>query len=688
MSISAPFDRRTFLKVVGAGSASLVLGCYSADAKTPPTEEAKGERLEPNAFVKIDPDGTVTVMISRSDMGQGIRTSFAMIVAEELDADWDLVKAENAEANPNKYGRQGTGGSGSTRGMFTTLQQAGAAARDMLVASAAQKWGVEPSSCRTEKGKVYHDGSNRSVGYGELTSTASQLPVPGGELKLKQKSEYKIIGQATNRVDNHDIVTGAKVFAQDVEIEGSGYAVVSRAPAFGARLTSYDDKAARAVAGVEDVVQVPTGVAVIAANTWAAIKGRDALVMNWDIGDAAGLDTAKLRSQLKAAVGEHKQMPAGAKVVSAEFEFPYLAHYTMEPCNAAADVKADSCEIWAPSQSPDSAQGMAARALGFSNDQVKVNLTLLGGGFGRKSNNDFVVDAVQVSKAAKRPVKMIYTREDDMQHDHYRHMTHQSIKGAVKDGAPVGWSHIAIKAGRGRGRGGSDFGNPAIPYAIPGAGLLKKDSDSPVPTGYWRSVDHSFINVVNEMFIDELAVAAGADPYEFRMGLIRNEKLKTVLRTCAEKAGWGRKVTVGHGLGIACFEGYGSYAAHVVEASVEDGEVKVHRITCVVDPGLAINPSGIQAQMEGSCCDAIAATLKAEITLENGGVVQGNPFDYDWARMDDNPEIDVTILEGGGSPGGMGETGYPSVPPAIANAVFAATGKRPRKFPIRMDEVE
>jgi isoquinoline 1-oxidoreductase subunit beta len=682
--MNSSLTRRTFFKLVGGVGASFALGsfttiaCASGDSKP-----QKGESFVPNAFLKIDPDGTCTVTITKSDMGQGVRTTFAMLVAEELDADWSKVRVVQAPGDRAVYGRQGTGGSGSTRGMHEQLRNVGATARVMLVAAAAQKWGVDPSTCKTENGKVMaSDG--RSVGYGELTTLAKGIPVPTGNFK-KDKSQFKLIGKATNRVDNGDVVTGKAMYAMDVQLDGMVYAVCLRPPAFGASPSTIDDAAAKKVAGVIDVFPIPSGIAVIAKNTWAALQGREALKVAWK-NDNSAVSTTTIRDGLKKSVVAHMDMPAGAKAIEATFELPYLAHATMEPLNAVAHVRDDSVEVWSGTQSPDSAQDQVARITGLPKDKVVIHTMLLGGGFGRKFSNEWIGEAVELSKKLKKPVKLLWSRECDMQHDLYRPMSHHALKGSVgTDGKAVGWSHQYLEAGE---AGGGDYKNRTyLPYEIPTAGMRQGGGASPVPTGPWRSVENTQINVVNECFIDELAHAAGKDPFHFRRDLMKNDRLKKVMEVAAEKAGWGSALPAGSGRGIAVFNGYGSCIAHIIEVTVRDKTIKVNRVVAVVDPGTTINPRGVEAQVQGACIDGLSTALKAAITVENGGVVESNWDTYEWLRMPEVPKIEVYIADSGAEFGGMGEVGYPSVPPALANAVFAATGKRVRRFPIKVEEL-
>lgn len=684
--MSIDLTRRTFLQLVGGVGASFALGSFTTIACASGEADArqKGDPFAPNAFLKIDPDGICTVTISKSDMGQGVRTTFAMLVAEELDADWSKVRVVQAEGDSGKYGGQGTGGSSSTRSMHRKLRDVGATARAMLVAAAAQQWKVDPATCKTDAGKVI--GPNgKTLSYGELTTAAKAIPIPSG-VKVKDKSEFKIIGKATNRVDNTDVVTGKAMYAMDVKVDGMLYAVCARPPAFRASPAQVDDSAARKVPGVIDVIPIPSGIAVIGKNTWAVLKGREALNIQWDNKDE-GVTSASIREELKGAVGDPMDMPSGAKTIEAVFELPYLAHATMEPLNAVADVRDDRAEVWSGTQSPDSAQNMVAQATGLPKEKVTVHTMLLGGGFGRKFSNEWIGEAVELSKRMKKPIKLIWSRECDMQHDLYRPMSHHAMKGAIDaQGNPVGWSHQYLQAGGG-GRGG-DYGNRTyLPYDMGTAGMKQGGASAPVPTGPWRSVEHTQIIFANECFIDEMAHAAGQDPVEFRKKILKDGRLRKLLDTVVEKGDWGKPLPKGSGRGIALFSGYGSCAAHVVEVTVKGKEIKVDRVVIAVDPGTAINPRGVEAQMQGGCIDGLSTALKAQITIDKGGAVESNWDGYEWMRMPEVPKIEVYLVESGGDFGGMGEVGYPSVAPAVANAVFSATGKRARKLPISVEEL-
>jgi len=684
-------SRRSFIQIVGGVGASLALGSFStlACANLDSKVKAKGKgaaAFAPNALVKVDPDGTVTVTIIAPDAGQGSRTALAILVAEELDVDWHKIKVTQAPANTALYGRQGIGGSNTIRAMYSELRQVGAATRMMLVAAAAKTWNVDATALKTSKGHVLSADGKKSISYGELTAVASTMPLPTGNVELKNAGDFKLIGKGATRVDNADVATGKAMYGLDVKVPGMVYAVIARPPAFGATVKSFDDTAAKKIPGVLEVVQVPSGIAVVGKNTWAALSGRDALKVDWDLGANADLTSAKITEKLVGALKPHLEMPAGAKVVEATMDFPFLAHATMEPLNAVADVKDDHCTIWAGTQQPTGAQQNAARTLKIPVEQVTLNVMLLGGGFGRRLFDDYIQDAVNVSKAIKKPVKVMWTREDDMKHDNYRPACHSSFKGAVDgEGNPVGWSVQAIQVGGGRSSG--SFGGPGINYKIPNAGMLQGGARVGVPTGPWRSVENTLFNVAHECFLDELAHAAGQDPFEFRHKLLTDDRLRHVLEVAAEKSGWKTPLPAGHGRGIACFSGYGSYAAHVIELSVENNKIKLHKATCVVDCGVAVNPKGVEAQMQGACTDGLSTALRAAITIDKGGVVENSWPDFGWMTLNAMPKIDVTIIQGSDHPGGMGEVGYPSVAPAVANALFAATGKRVRKFPIKLQEL-
>jgi isoquinoline 1-oxidoreductase beta subunit len=672
---------------VGAGFA---LGSFTLlDGCGPKKALASGsDAFTPNGYVKIEPDGTVTVTVFKSEMGQGVRTSTAMLVAEELDADWSKVKVTQAPGATVSVRGQGTGGSSSTRSTYLLMRQVGAAAKTMLVTAAAQKWGVAPITCSTSEGKVIHAASGKSIAYTELLEDAAKLPVPDlSKVTLKRASEYKILGKPMSRIDNPDIVTGKAKYGIDAKVDGMKYAVIARPPTIGGALKSFDDADARKIEGVVDVKRAGSGVAVIANNTWAAIKGRDALKIQWDPGPNASMSTASIGAELQGMVTPNKPaVPPGAKTIEATIDFPYLAHVCMEPMNALADVRADQATVWVGTQGPDNAQDITAMALKLPKEKVVVNNMLLGGGFGRRGSNNYVGEAVGVSSAAKCPVKLLWTREDDVRNDLFRPRSHHAFFGAVDNKGRISvWQHQCVLS---NGNGNmSPSNNAQTPYDIPVQNLLMGGPHIPVPTGAWRSVINGQMVGANECFVDELAHLAGKDGYQFRKEMTSDAKLKAVLDMAAEKGNWGKSLPAGSGRGMACFRGYAAWVAHVVELTVKGGEIKVDRVVIVIDVGTAINPRGIEAQMQSACSDGLATALRAEITIEKGAVVQGSWDDYPWMTQDAMPLVEVYINQSGSDPAGIGETGYPSVCPAVANAVFAATGKRVRKFPIKVTEL-
>lgn len=679
-------SRRSFLRLVGAGGTFLMLGwVQEACGYAAQPAAGSGAGLAPNAFVKVDGKGLVTVTIPKSDMGQGIRTTLAMVVAEELDADWTKVRVVQAPGDASRYGSQMTGGSTSVRTRYAGFRQAGATARAMLLAAAAKKWGVDAGTLRTEPGVVVNPAGGAKLTYGQLAGGASTLAVPES-VPLKDRSEFRIMGKGTRRLDTPDIVAGKPVYAQDKQPPGAAYAVLARRPAYGATLKSVNDAAARKTPGVLDVFRMDNAVAVIATNTWAAMQGRDALELEWDPGPNARLNTEELGRRMRAALAEFpSQAPAGATRVTATYAFPYLAHATMEPQNAVADVREDRVEIWVPTQGADGAQAAAARSLGVPLESVILNTTLLGGGFGRRLSQEFVVEAVTLSRLAKRPIKLVWSRDDDMRNDNFRPMAYHAFEGYVgADGSVQSWRQQIVEAG---GQRAATFGAGRLPYDIPEVQVAQGGAASPVRTGAWRSVDHTHTIPAMECFLDELASAAKKDPYRLRMSLLRNARVKKLLEVVATRSGWGKPLPKGEGMGIACFSGYGSHIAHVIHVAVKGEAIQIKKVWTAVDVGLAINPLGIEAQVEGACCDAIATALHAAITVDRGGIAESNYSDYEWMRFEETPEFDTHIEVTDNDPGGMGEVGYPAVMPAIANALFAATGKRVRKWPVRVSEL-
>jgi isoquinoline 1-oxidoreductase beta subunit len=591
-------------------------------------------------------------------MGQGIRTAIAMIVAEELDADWSTVRVEQSPVD-RAYGDQVTGGSVSVSRHYSALRQAGATARHMLVGAAAQMWGVEPGSCRTEKGWVIHPDGDPRLSYGELVATAIELPIPGRrEVELKDPKDFGLIGTPQRHYDAPAMIDGSAVYASDVRLPGMVYAVVARCPVFGGKVVSVDDTGARALAGVLDVFKIDSGLAVVADTTWAAIQGRAALDITWNEGSNANLSSEAIQQQLESTAPQPGS--AGEGSMDAAYDIPYLAHATMEPMVCVADVRADRCEVWAPSQDPQAAQASITSITQLRGDAVVVHVPLLGGGFGRRHFNDFVEEAVQVSKVVGAPVKLIWTRDDDIQHDRYHPISRTYVSAQLDEaGYPASLPRLRSHAMR--------FG---------------------VPTGYWRSVENFTEAFARESFLDEIAATSDLDPVELRLRLAP-ERGQAVIRLAAERADWGSPLPEGWGRGIAYFATFDvTHVAQVAEVSVTpEGKVRVHRVVCAVDCGTVINPDTVAAQMEGGIVFGLTAALKADITVEDGRVQQSNFHDYPLLRIDEMPVVEVHIAPSDAQPSGIGEMGVPPIAPAIANAIFAATGRRVRHLPIRAEDL-
>jgi isoquinoline 1-oxidoreductase beta subunit len=700
-------NRRTFLKVSAAGGAMLV-GGYVADFSEGGRTEAAA-LFEPNIWLKISPDDTVTIMLTQLEMGQGVMTSMPMLVAEELDIDWNKIKTEWVPAdpkygNPNFGGTQLTAGSNSVRGMWKILREAGAAARAMLVTAAAQTWNVTENTCSTEKGEVVHKPSGRRLRYGSLVDTASALPVPK-TVTLKDPQEFRLLGQSVPRLDIPSKVNGGAGFGIDVKRPDMLIARVVRCPVFGGTADSFSADKARAVAGVRNVVKISSGIAVVADNYWAASKGVQALDIKWNEGPLANLSSAEILKKYAALAEQPGKIarndgdaPAALKDNTRSFErvfeLPFLAHACMEPMNCTADVRSDRCDVWVPTQGQTSAHQAAVAASGLPPKAVNIYTTYLGGGFGRRGEADFVTDAVETSKAVGRPVKVIWTREDDIQHDFYRPITYVRMWGALDaSGKPVAFMQRIVQQSLMKRLGslpanGVDFisvdGSATLPYAIPNIRVEYIEADPGVPYGFWRSVGASVQGYVVEAFIDELAMRAGKDPYRFRRDLLtKAPRHRAVLDLVAEKSGWGKPLPQGRSRGIAVMEAFGSVVGQVAEVSVANGAIKIHKVWCAVDTGWVINPDTIKAQMEGGTLYGLTAALKGEISIQNGRVVQHHFNDYQMIRHNEAPEVEVHIMPSAEAPGGIGEPSTAIAAGALVNAIAAATGKRIYKLPVR-----
>jgi isoquinoline 1-oxidoreductase subunit beta len=730
MSTVTSMDRRSFLKLSAIASGGLVLGTYlkfgdeAFAAEVVKGTEATGA-FTPNAFVRIAPDGTISIAAHTPEIGQGVRTSLPMLVAEELEVDWESVTVDVVGFDP-KYGSQSAGGSTSTPRTFTPLRQAGATARTMLIEAAAQTWGVPASECRAEKGAVLHAGSNRRLTYAELVAKASTLPVPDAKtVRLKEPKDFKVIGKPIGGVDNPKIVSGQPLFGIDQKLPGMLYAVYEKCPVFGGKVVSANLDAIKQLPGVRDafvleaageITALASGVAIVADSTWAAFSARKQLQVEWDegprakdswagfvaradeLGPKAGGQTLRKDGDLDAVFAE------AAKVVEAKYSYPFVSHANLEPQNCTAWFRDDSVEIWAPTQNPGDGARQVTAATGLPGTKIKINLVRCGGGFGRRLMNDYMAEAAAISKKIAAPVKLTWTREDDMRHDFYRPGGFHFLKGSVdKAGHLSGWKdhfvtfgHSANRTGNGANLGADEFPARFLPNYLAEQSIL----ECAIPMGWWRAPGSCTLAWVIQSFIDELAHAAGRDPLEFRIEVLGDKemvttpgerpspysaaRMRTVVRAVGEKAGWGKKLPRGRGQGVAFHYSHRGYFAIVAEVTVaNDGTLKVDRVVVAGDVGSTIvNPSGADNQVVGSVIDGLSAALLQELTLENGRIVQGNFHDYPLLRIDEAPKVEVHFVITENPPTGLGEPALPPLAPAVCNAIFAATGKRIRELPM------
>jgi isoquinoline 1-oxidoreductase beta subunit len=740
-------SRREFLKSSAAGGAGLLLAFYlPAFAVEPNSPE---ESFKPNAYIAINPQGDIRLVVTRSEMGQGVRTALAMILAEELDADWSRVKIEQGDCDP-QYGDMTTGGSMSIRSTWDPLRKAGASARDMLITAAAETWGVPKDECSAIGDSVIeHRKTGRKVSYGQLAIKAASVPVPE-DVPLKDPKGYHIVGTKRARVDGQHIVIGEAHYGIDTKVPGMLYAVVARPPVFGGKVKKFDASRALAVPGVKKVVEVPAvempplfgeerkpdsghqhylwgGVAVVADSTWQAIAGRRALSIDWDNGLGAEESTEKQRAtltellktsgkELKKIGDPNAVIASAAKTVEADYETPFLAHMTMEPVNCTASVHDGKCEVWAPTQNPNGMATALASVLNLPQSALTIHITLIGGGFGRRLCIDYGVEAALISRSAAAPVKVIWTRDDDIRHDYYRPISHHRLRaGLDAQGQVTSWlHHIAAPStdstfigGEVPDTGGTEIAGTGLPNGTVANYLLQQSFlHTAVPRGYWRAVDTNWNHFAVQSFIDEIAAASGKDPLALRRQLIATkekaagagdnegerpvniDRLLGVLNLVAEKSDWGKPLPAGRGRGIAGLYGFGSYVAHVAEVTVtKDGTLRVDRVVAAVDCGLVINPDLVAAQIEGGVVFGLTSALYDEITIQNGQVQQTNFDNYPMLRIADMPKVEVHLVPSHEPPGGIGEPGVPSTAPAVANAIFAATGKRLRRLPFQTQEL-
>ena len=703
----SPLSRREFVAAGVAAGAGLVIGFY-----LPHGGGSAKESFSPNAYLRITRDNKVTIVVARSEMGQGVRTALPMILAEELEADWKQIEIEQAGAS-TLFGDQTTGGSASIRTTWDPMRKAGAAAREMLISAAALTWSVPRSACTAESGRIKHAASNRSLSYGELVGKAAALPIPT-DVPLKQSKDYKIVGQRLARVDSPSKVKGEAVFGIDYRVPGMKFAVLSRCPVIGGKVAGFDDKESKKISGVSYVGKISdSAVAVVADSVWSAMEGRRVLNVTWDEGPNKDLNTAAVVASLKQAASKKSVsiFSAGdaAKVsgrhISAEYQLPFMAHAPMEPGNCTAQYQGTKCELWAPTQVPQDSRDSVATAVGLDPDQVKVNVTLMGGGFGRRLEHDYAVEAALVSKAIAAPVKVIWTREDDMRSSTYRPASlHQLSAMLDGSGFPVALTHRLIAPSISGQKGQPTPGNvdPDLPdeagpvYAIPNYSIEYVIAETPVPLGWMRSVYALQAAFALESFIDELAAAAGKDPVQYRLHLLAKDqdlqyftttwhtaRMRGVLQLAAEKSGWDKPLPAGNYRGAACFGCFASYMAEVVEITMENDQPRVHRVIAAVDCGQVVNPSILEQQIQGGIVYGLANALRAKITIEKGRVVQGNFDDYAPLRMEETPNVEVYAVPSAEVPTGIGEPSVPPIAPALCNAIYAATKKRIRELPIQ-----
>ncbi len=721
-------SRRAFVQATAAAGGGLLVRF------TPPAVLAKAiaaAEFAPNAFVRIDPEGVVTLVMHKVEMGQGTYTAMSMLLAEELEVDVSQVRLEHAPADDARYaeptiGVQETGGSTSVRGNWEPLRRAGAAARTMLVAAAAATWKVDPGTCRAERGAVIHGPSGRSLGYGSLVDRATRLSAPS-DITLKDPKDFRLIGTPVKRLDTPDKVDGTTQYGIDVRLPGMKYASVAACPVFGGKLAAVDDTKAKAIPGVRQIVRLDDAVAVVADDTWTARKGLAALDIHWDEGPNAMLSTADIVQQLAAASqrsgvvardeGNVEEAIAGAaQRVEAVYEVPFLAHATMEPINCTVHVRPDGCDLWLGTQVPTFTQTAAAKVTGLPKSRVQVHNHFLGGGFGRRLEVDFVIQAVGIARQVDGPVQVLWSREEDIQHDMYRPYYYDRFTaGLDARGRPVAWAHrvvgssiearviselfpknLRVMRAGGMHRLGAMIkrldldaveGAAEPPYTLPNirVDFVRQEPPPGVRTAFWRGVGPTHNIFVVESFIDELAAAAKQDPFEYRRALLdRSPRAKGVLELAAAQAGWGKPLPAGRGRGISVLHAFGSYVAQVAEVDVSpQGEVRVPRVVCAVDCGMIVNPDIVKAQIESGITFGMTAALWGEITISKGRVEQHNFNDYRALRMREAPVVEVHLVRSAEAPGGVGEPGTSAVMPAITNAIYAAIGKRIRKLPVK-----
>jgi len=726
MKMKSKLSRRYFIKNVSLFSGGLLLACDMNTESTNSIVENSGKNFMPNLFVELKPNGDLILTASRSEMGQGVRTSLTSVIADELDADWSRVSVKQAPGD-DAYGNQNTDGSRSIRTIYEPMRKMGAMARAMLVSAAADHWGIAEDKCSTAKHYVIREDSEEKLFYGDLVEAAATMVIPENP-KLKSPEEFVYIGKELTSVDANDFVTGVSKYGLDIKVEGMVYACIARSPVTFGEIKSFDDSDSLKVPGVQSVnlierIKKPFGalggVAVVGSNTWAAIEGKKALKLEWDNGANESYSSKEYMDEITANVHKkaklirkegnyNKAINEADSIVEATYQLPHLVHAPMETPNATAIVKNGTCEVWAPVQAPQTTRQEISDFLEIDLDKVTIHVTFLGGGFGRKSKPDFVLEAVALSKLLEKPVQVVWTREDDIQHSYYHAISSQYLKASFKDGLVSGWLHrtaypsitSTFMPGVSHGAG-FEFqqGMTNMPYEIDHIRFENGEAKAHVRIGWLRSVYNIIHGFSINVFADELAVSAGKDPLEFRLELIGSDriypsdeiykldtsKLKNVLKTAAKNAEWGRELPEGHGMGIAIHYSFYTYVATIVEVSVINEKLKVIKIFTAVDCGTVVNKNTVKSQLEGAAIFGMSLAYYGDISLENGAVKQSNFHDYKMLRIHEAPEIDVEIIESGDIPTGIGEPGVPVIAPAIVNAIFDATGKRYRNLPLKAE---
>jgi isoquinoline 1-oxidoreductase beta subunit len=691
-------DRREFLRTTGLAGAGLLIGF-----NLPGTDEVSTIPADfaPNAYLRIGPDGAVTLFADQVEMGQGVMTALPMIVAEELDADWSKVTVERLQENPSAWPRPiFTVGSGSVRGSWLPLRRAGAEARARLVAAAAKRWSVPGAECQTENSVVTHVPSNRRLTYGELAAEAAAL-VPAAPAVLKDPANFRLIGTRRLRVDVPSKVNGSAKFGLDVRVPGMAVATIVRPLVSGSRAETFDAAAAKAIPGVIDVLALPTGIAVLAKDTWTALSGRRALKVTWSESPNTAFSSAVIRERFTQLFAESGNVAtnrgdapgviaASPSPIRCDYELPFAAHAPMEPINCTVHVRDGSAEIWIPTQAPTQAQQLASRMLGLQPASVKVHVMMAGGGFGLRANSEILREALTLGQLLLKtgksmPVKVMNTREDDMRGGYYRPFGVHRMSGAIDaEGWPVAWSHRIVSQ-HALGQGDTVAGAANIPYTIPNVFVDSGTGTSPVTVWAWRAVGHSQNGFVKESFLDELAHAGKKDPVDLRRRLLtKDQRALGVLNLAVSRSEWGKPMPPGSGRGIAVHSNVGSHCAQIAEVTVRGNEIHVDRVICAVDCGIVVNPDTVVAQVEGAVIFGLTCALKNEITIAGGKVEQENFNTYPILRMTETPRIEVHLVKSTLQPSGVGELGVPAIAAAVGNAVFAATGKRLRKLPFRL----